>query len=212
MATTATGLPVHPLHPDDHRPGSARGAAGLTPWAAVVFAAFTLGAAAAEKHVPADHGAKMAASQQLFARTVRPWLEKNCLECHGGAKIKSNFNLSTRESLLKGGDKGAAVLPGQGANSSLVKYISHEELPHMPPKKPAAPAEIVKAVTRWIDLGAAYDKPLGSATEARKPLTVNAKDKEYWAYRPLQQVPLPSVKDCVWPRTPVDRFLLAKME
>ncbi len=172
MTTTATDLPVNPPHPNEHRPGSARGAAGLTPWAAVVFAAFTIGAEKAEKQVPADHAVKMAASQQLFARTVRPWLEKNCLECHGGAKIKSDFNLSTRESLLKGGDKGVAVLPGQGANSPLVKYIRHEEMPHMPPKKPAAPAEIVAAVTRWIDLGAAYDKPLGSVTAAKKPLTV----------------------------------------
>jgi hypothetical protein len=154
----------------------------------------------------------MAASQQLFVRTVRPWLEKNCLECHGGAKIKSSFNLSTRESLLKGGDKGVAVLPGQGANSPLVKYIRHEEMPHMPPKKPAAPAEIIAAVTRWIDLGSAYDKPLGGVTDAKKPLTVTPRDKEYWAYRPLQRVPLPPVKDGAWPRTPVDRFLLAKME
>jgi mono/diheme cytochrome c family protein len=177
-----------------------------------MFAVLALGTAAAEKPVPADHAAKMAASQRLFARTVRPWLEKNCLECHGGAKIKSDFNLSTREALLKGGDKGVAVLPGQGANSSLVKYISHEEKPHMPPKKPAAPAEIVAAVTRWIDLGAAYDKPLGSVTTAKKPLTVTEKDKEYWAYRPLQRVALPSVKDGAWPRLPLDRFLLAKME
>ena len=45
----------------------------------------------------------MASSQQLFARIVRPWLEKNCLDCHGGSKIKSDFNLSTRELLLKDG-------------------------------------------------------------------------------------------------------------
>jgi mono/diheme cytochrome c family protein len=171
-----------------------------------------LGAAPIEKEVAADHAAKMAASQQMFARTVRPWLEKNCLECHGGAKVKSDFNLATRESLLKGGDKGVSVVPGEGANSPLVKYIGHEEKPYMPPKKPKASDEIVAAVTRWIDLGAAYDKPMGTIAAAKKPLTVTDKDKDYWAYRPLQRVPLPSVKDSVWPRTPVDRFLLAKME
>jgi mono/diheme cytochrome c family protein len=211
MVTTA-GRQIKTLHAAYPRRGSACITAALGLWVAIVVAVLAVGAAAAEKPVAADHAANMAASQQLFARTVRPWLEKNCLECHGGAKVKSDFNLSTRESLLKGGDKGVAVLPGQGANSPLVKYIRHEETPHMPPKKPAAPADIVAAVTRWIDLGAAYDKPLGAVAAAKKPLTVTEKDKDYWAYRPLQQVALPAVKDAAWPRTPLDRFLLAKME
>jgi hypothetical protein len=212
MAPSATDRPGKPLHSNDHRAGSAGDAPTPQPWAAVVFAVLALEAAAAEKPVPADHAARMAASQQLFARTVRPWLEKNCLECHGGAKIKSDFNLSTRELLLKGGDKGVAILPGRGASSPLVKYIAHEEAPHMPPKKPAAPVDIVAAVTRWIDLGAAYDRPLGAVTAAKKPLIVTDKDREYWAYRPLRLVPLPTVKDTTWPRTPLDQFLLAKME
>jgi hypothetical protein len=212
MAPTAIDRPGQPLHSSDHRTRSAGDAAIPRTWAAVVFAVLALGATAAEKPVPADHAARMAASQQLFARTVRPWLEKNCLECHGGAKVKSDFNLSSRELLLKGGDKGVAVLPGRGASSALVKYIAHEETPHMPPKKPAAPADIVAAVTRWIDLGAAYDRPLGAVTAAKKPLTVTDEDRDYWAYRPLQRVPLPAVKDSSWPRTPLDQFLLAKME
>jgi mono/diheme cytochrome c family protein len=190
-----------------HRYASARALC-----AAVALAFLADGAAAADKPVAPDHAAKMAESRQLFSRTVRPWLEKNCLECHGGAKVKSDFNLSTRESLLKGGDKGVAVLPGRAENSPLVKYIRHAEKPYMPPKKPAAPADIVAAVTRWIDLGAAYDKPLGAVVEAKKPLTVTEKDRDYWAYRPFEQVALPAVKNEAWVRTPLDRFLLAKME
>jgi hypothetical protein len=212
MVTTASRRQLTSLHTTHRRYGSARGATARGLCAAVVVAVLAGGVAAAEKPVAADHAAKMAASQQLFTRTVRPWLEKNCLECHAGAKVKSDFNLSTRESLLKGGDKGAAVLPGRGANSPLVKYIRHDTKPHMPPKKPAAPADIVVAVTRWIDLGAAYDKPLGAIAAAKKQLTVTEKDKEYWAYRPLQRVALPDVKDKAWVRTPLDRFLLAKME
>ncbi|MGH7223362.1 MAG: DUF1549 domain-containing protein, partial [Gemmataceae bacterium] len=213
MVTTVSGRQFESLHPT-HEPYSSRARDALPSglWAVVVLAALAGAATAAEKPVAADHAANMAASQQLFTRTVRPWLEKNCLACHGGAKVKSEFNLSSRESLLKGGEKGVAVLPGRGANSPLVKYIRHDAKPHMPPKKPAAPSNIVAAVTRWIDLGAAYDKPLGTIAAAKKPLTVTAKDKDYWAYRPLQRVMLPSVKDAAWVRTPLDRFLLAKME
>jgi mono/diheme cytochrome c family protein len=200
------------LHSTNQRRGRTRGAAKLGLCVAVVLAFLAGEAAAAEKQIAADHAAKMAASQELFARTVRPWLENNCLGCHGGAKVRSGFNLSTRAMLLKGGDKGAAVLPGRGANSPLVKFIGHDDKPYMPPKKPAASADIVAAVTRWIDLGAAYDKPLGSVAAAKQPLTVTDKDKEYWAYRPLQRVSPPSVKDGAWARTPPDRFLLAKLE
>jgi hypothetical protein len=203
MVTTASGRRIKSLQLT-HRYSSAREL-----WPAVLLAILAGETAAADKPVAADHAAKMAASQQLFTRTVGPWLEKNCLECHGGAKVKSDFNLSTRESLLKGGDKGVAVLPGRGENSALVKYICHAEKPYMPPKKPAAPADIVAAVTRWIDLGAAYDKPLGAVVKTKKPLTVTEKDKDYWAYRPLQRVAPPAVKDKAWVRTPLDRFLRA---
>src|SRR5262245_17446929 len=107
-------------------------------------------APAAEPAVPPDHAVRMAASQRLFTEQVRGFLEKNCLECHGGGKVKSGFNLGTRDLLLKGGDKGKAVLPGQGKESPLVRYLAHEEMPHMPPKKPAAAREVVQAVARWI--------------------------------------------------------------
>jgi mono/diheme cytochrome c family protein len=211
MVTTASGRQSKGLQLA-HRYSSAGVAVARELWAAVVLAVLAGGTAAADQPVAANHAANMAASQQLFTRTVRPWLEKNCVECHGGAKVKSDFNLSSRETLLKGGDKGVAVVPGRGQNSSLVKYIRHAEKPYMPPKKPAAPADIVAAVTRWIDLGAAYNKPLGDVVAAKKPLTVTEKDQDYWAYRPLQRVAPPAVKDKAWARTPPDRFLLAKME
>jgi mono/diheme cytochrome c family protein len=212
MGLTTFGQPIKSCHFILPRLKRAFATAAPALGAVLVLAVLAGRAAAAEKPISADHAAKMTASQQLFTRTVRPWLEKNCLECHGGAKIKSRFNLATRESLLKGGSKGVAVVPGRGAESALVKYISHDEMPYMPPKKPAAPADIIAAVTRWIDLGAAYDKPLGAAASTKKPLTVTEKDRDYWAYRPLQRVELPDVKQKAWVRTPLDRFLLAKME
>src|SRR5262245_1529732 len=90
-------------------------------------------APAADPPVPADHAAKMTASQALFKDTVRDFLVKNCLRCHGGEKTKSGLDLSTREKLLEGGDRGAAVVPGRANGSRLVKLIAREEEPHMPP-------------------------------------------------------------------------------
>jgi mono/diheme cytochrome c family protein len=163
--------------------------------------------------VPADHAAKMAAARELFKEKVRPFLVANCLECHGGAKTKSGFSMATREGLLKGGDRGPVVQLGKGRGSPLVRFVAREDEPHMPPKAPA-PKEAVELLAKWIDLGAAYDKPLVESADvaAKKPLVVTEKDRDYWAYRPLQKVAPPAVRDAAWPRNPIDRFLLAKME
>lgn len=163
--------------------------------------------------VPGDHAAKMSASQQIFKDTVRELLTKNCLECHGGAKTKSGFNLASRELILKGGDRGEAVQPGKGKESRLYRLVSHADEPHMPPKKPVS-KEAIEVIARWIDLGAAYDKPLIDTTEShvKKPLVVTDKDKQYWAYRPLQKVETPAVKSLDWVRNPIDQFILAKLE
>jgi len=172
-----------------------------------------LRSAASAQTVPGDHATNMAASQQLFKETVREVLTKNCLECHGGAKTKSGFNLASRELLLKGGERGEAVLPGKGKESRLYKLVAREDEPHMPPKKPL-PKEAIAALAKWIELGAAYDKPLVDAVEAnvKKPMVVTDKDKQYWAYRTLEKVGPPVVKNGAWCHNPIDRFILAKLE
>jgi hypothetical protein len=149
---------------------------------------------------PPDHAAKMAASRELFKDKVRLFLTAQCLDCHGGAKTKSGFSLATRETLLKGGDRGPAVVPGKAAESALVRFVARTDEPHMPPKHPA-PKEAVELLAKWIDLGAAYDRPLVETadTAAKKPLTVTDKDRDYWAYRPLRPPAPPAVTDTRWP-------------
>jgi mono/diheme cytochrome c family protein len=166
----------------------------------------------AAQPVPPDHAASMAASQRLFTEKVRPFLEKNCLECHGAGKLRGGFSLASREALLKGGDHGIAVVAGKAKESPLIAYVGREKEPHMPPKSPPFSRETIETLAKWIDLGAAYDRPLGTATVGKKPLTVTARDRDYWAFRPLATVPVPAVKDATWPVTAIDRFLLAKME
>src|SRR4051812_12236249 len=160
--------------------------------------------ALADEPVPPDHAAKMAASAALFKEKVRPFLEKNCLECHGAGKAKGGFSLGSRESLLKGGDRGPAVIPGEGRQSPPVRAAARGDGPHMPPKK-SMPKEAVELLAKWIDLGAAYDRPLiEGAAAGKKPMTVTDKDRQYWAYRPLQKVTVPPVKDAGWVRNPID--------
>ncbi|MCU0704134.1 MAG: PSD1 and planctomycete cytochrome C domain-containing protein [Fimbriiglobus sp.] len=177
----------------------------------LVFAVVPL-PAADPPQVPADHAASMAASQAVFKESVREFFVKNCLECHGGEKTKSGFNLVSREKMLEGGDRGAAVVPGKGKESRLVKLVARTEEPHMPPKQKVGP-EVVAALTKWIDLGAAFDKPLKeNADTSKKPMAVTEKDKQYWAYRPLATTSPPVVQNKGWAKNPIDQFILAKLE
>jgi mono/diheme cytochrome c family protein len=179
----------------------------------IVLGTATLFVKAAEPPVQPDHAAQMAASRELFASTVRGFLTENCLHCHGGEKVKSGFNLADRDLLLQGGDRGPAVIPGKSEASLMIKLLRRLEEPHMPPKNPA-PQVAVDAIARWIDLGAAYDKPLIEQTKPRgkQPLVVTDKDRNYWAYRPLLPPPIPQVNHPTWQHSPIDRFLLAKMQ
>src|SRR5207244_13480172 len=93
--------------------------------------------------------------------------------------------------------------------------ISHLEKPFMPADADKLPAEQIASISRWIDLGAPYDKPL--VENPRDPdswvnTVVADKAREFWAFQPLAHPEPPSVKDEKWVRNPIDRFILAKLD
>lgn len=135
-----------------------------------------------------DHSEKMAESQALFKTDIRAVLTENCMKCHGGEKVFSKFNLTTREGLLAGGASGVSVIAGNAKESRLIDYLSHRKEPFMPLEQPRLSDDTISKVARWIDLGAAYDKPLVAHAEKRAgPMQVTSVDREYWAYAPLQK-------------------------
>ena len=110
--------------------------------------------------VAPDHAEKMARGLKLFKGGVGKALKQHCLKCHGGEKTRGEFDLSTRELLLKGGSEGAAIVPGNGKASRLLKLISHTEEPNMPAKAEKLSSAVIEKIAVWIDTGAPYDKPL----------------------------------------------------
>ena len=90
---------------------------------------------AVQDKVDPDHAKKIAKGLQLFRTQVRSILVKRCLGCHGGQDVQSEFDLSTREDLLKGGSQGPAIKPGNPQQSRLYRLITHREQPHMPYEK-----------------------------------------------------------------------------
>jgi cytochrome c553 len=161
--------------------------------------------------LPADHAERMAKGQELFSKQVRAILVDNCLKCHGGAKTQKGLDISTRESLLKGSENGPVVEPFSAKASRLVDLVSHKAMPYMPSKEDKLPDDKISKIAQWIDLGAPYDKPLLDKAAVKTPLVVTDQDRDFWSFRPLKRPPVPEVKDAAWCRTPVDRFILAKL-
>jgi mono/diheme cytochrome c family protein len=175
----------------------------------VVTAAALLGAS--PRQVDPDHAAKMARGLEVFKQGVRPVLEQRCAKCHSGETVKSKLDLSDRDGLLRGGENGPAAVAGSAKASLLYRLITHSKEPHMPHKGPKLSDGEIARVAEWIDLGAPYDKPLvaeGAPKVHWTQRTVPDEARKFWAFQPLRPVEPPAVAG----KTPVDRFILAKLE
>jgi mono/diheme cytochrome c family protein len=159
------------------------------------------------------------AQAKFFADEIKPILEANCLKCHGGEKIKGGLQLTDHESLLKGGDAGPAITPDQLSKSLLLKAIGYGDADlQMPPKQKLADADIAK-LNKWVQMGAPMT-PLSlprAAATAEGPAKrvvpqVNAQTMKFWSFQPVKRPAIPVVKQAGWVKSPIDAFVLAKLE
>ncbi len=192
---------------------------GAVSFAVVVFALGTVARSQsqtpARKDLDPEHAAKMAKGLDLFKKQIKPLIETKCLRCHGGAKIESELDLSDRDGLLKGGLHGPAIVSGKSTDSLLVKLVNHQKDPFMPKNGTKLPVEALAQIAAWIDLGAPYDNPLVAAKTKKRSWTekvLEPEAKQWWAFQPLKKAAPPTVKHQAWTKTPLDRFILAKLE
>ncbi|MFO1092828.1 MAG: PSD1 and planctomycete cytochrome C domain-containing protein [Planctomycetaceae bacterium] len=147
---------------------------------------------------------------EFFENKVRPLLAEHCQKCHNAKDHKGNLVLDSRENLLKGGDTGPAVIPGDVAGSELTKAVQYDPNGYqMPPDGKLDPAAI-STLEEWVRSGVPW--PTGAAAAAASSSMDFAARASHWSFQPLQRVSPPAVKDVHWPQTPADRFLLARLE
>lgn len=133
-----------------------------------------------------------------FERHVRPILIANCWNCHGDKKQEGGLRLDTREALLKGGDSGPAVVPGDAAASRLVEAVHYRGDTQMPPSGPLKP-DAIAALERWVADGVAW--PAKSATSADAW-------KLHWAFQPIRRRPVNHDPADQWSRSSIDRHIV----
>jgi hypothetical protein len=97
------------------------------------------------------HAATLDDAQRLWSAHVLPVLAENCFKCHGNIETKSGLSVMTPAEVLKGGDNGPSVVPGQPEKSLLYKYVLPDADPHMPPKGRALTIEETAVIKRWIE-------------------------------------------------------------
>ncbi|MEO5804278.1 MAG: PSD1 and planctomycete cytochrome C domain-containing protein [Verrucomicrobiota bacterium] len=148
---------------------------------------------------------------EFFEKNIRPVLVERCYKCHSAEseKLKGGLRLDFRDGVLKGGETGPAIVPGRPEKSLLIKAVRYVDPDlQMPPKKQLS-AQQIKNFEAWIAMGA--PDPRTDADADSKSLMANS-SRTHWAFQPVKTVSVPVVKNKRWAKSPIDNFILAKLE
>ncbi len=196
----------------------------------VVVIGWTCVALAGVRHAGADD-----AADRHFVDRVKPLLDSRCVNCHGPDKVKGGLRLDSRDAVLKAGESGQpAVVPRRPQDSLLLHAVMHSRKDlEMPPKEPLSSNDVA-VLERWIRDGAPWPQTatsghiashhgspggpgdrLGNAwVDPRNPIArlFAGQRLDLWSLRPVQDPPPPAVRNRRWIRTPLDSFVLARLE
>jgi len=149
---------------------------------------------------------------EFFEAKIRPVLANSCFACHGPKMQMAGLNLSTADSFFKGGQRGPVVIKGDPENSRLIQAVSYGGELKMPPDGKLQDQQIAD-LKKWVAMGAPWPRSVASAIVSGSQTTqYGAAQRDFWSFCPVKKVDLPAVRDVSWIRTPVDRFILAKLE
>ncbi len=149
----------------------------------------------------------------FFEKRIRPVLVSECYSCHSTEQneIEGGLALDSRAGMRRGGDRGAAVVPGNVRQSLLVQAMRHaDDDLQMPPDK-KLPAEVIEDFEKWIAMGAPDPRDGAAVVEDAYRVDPEAA-RNHWAFQLPQQPAVPDVERADWPQSDVDRFVLAALE
>ena len=158
----------------------------------------------------------------FFEQHIRPVLAKQCYECHSAEaaankRLKAGLRLDQRKAAFAGGESGVAIVPGKPTESTLLSALKYEDL-EMPPKG-KLPDATVERFRQWIEMGSPWPETHSDTSAESRGHLSTPLDKSYeqwradhWAWRPIKRPSLPAVVDMDAASTPVDQFIVARLE
>lgn len=157
----------------------------------------------------------------FFEKHIRPVLVERCYKCHSAQseKLKGGLRLDSPDGVLKGGENGPVIVPGHPEKSRLIEAIGYqnEDLQMPPPKQGKLSESQIADFVAWVKMGVPDPRTNGVASSTvASAITQPAYDfaavRRLWAFRKPLEPPIPPVKNKRWPRSPIDHFILAKLE
>ena len=150
-----------------------------------------------------------AADTDLFESQVRPILATSCYPCHTASRL-GGLRLDSRAELLKGGISGPAIVPGDPDKSLLIRAVRQTEDKLKMPQGGKLRKPEIDALVEWVRAGAVW--PETKAPSVAAGSTLRPEQRAFWSFQPLRKPAPPAVSDTAWPRTNIDRFVLAALE
>ncbi len=159
-------------------------------------------------------GQELAPSRvEFFEARIRPVLAKNCFACHTETHL-GGLRVDSREGLLRGGNSGPAIEPGNVAGSLLIRAVSHTMERLKMPLGGSLTAREIADLKTWVQEGAFWPETVVSpaSVSATGKYVIRPEQKEFWSFQPIAKPPIPAVKEGRWIKTPIDSFIGAKLE
>ncbi len=157
------------------------------------------------------HSALVAGEPSVtFERDVRPILKTHCFHCHGeDGRKEGGLDLRLRRLIMAGGESGEVIVAGDPDESYLLERIVDGDMP--PEEVKLRPTEHeIETIRRWIAEGARTARPEPKDLDPDDYIT--EEERNYWAFQPIVRPVPPAVRNEGQVRTPIDRFILAKLE
>ena len=154
--------------------------------------------------------------EEFFEQKIRPLLLEHCAKCHGddkarkGKEPKGGLRTDGRAALLKGGDNGPALVPGDSAKSKLIEAVRYANKDMQMPPGGKLPEAAIKDLEAWVKAGAVWPNDT-TATETKAAFDLAKRKAEHWSWKPVTARAVPAVADMPLSASAVDRFLRAKL-
>ncbi len=158
---------------------------------------------------PVAQGEPLSAEDRaFFENKIRPVLVKHCYECHAAdaKELGGKLLLDSRDGIRRGGESGPALVGGKPDSSLIIQSLRYDGM-EMPPDQPL-PESVVHDFVTWVQRGA----PDPRSSEAMRKEQSLKEQRDLWSLQAIKDPPPPDVQNQAWPRDPLDRFVLSRME